>query len=434
MQKLLTILLLLILTPAWTQDIYHTGNEDPVDTNHMPGLVLAGGQTDNDDAMEWMLQRADGGDVVVLRASGSDGYNSYFYSGLGVDINSVTSIVITGPEDADSQEVVDILENAEVVFIAGGNQWHYVNEWRNSQLLTSLNQLISEKQITIGGTSAGMAVLGEVVFSAEEGTVWSSEALGNPYHHRVKLEKDFLEVPFMAQTVTDSHYNRIHDDGMNRHGRHVAFMARMITDWDMDARGVAANEYTAIAVDETGKARVFGHPGYDDYAYFLRKHGGAPEICEQGEPLHWEQNQEAIIAYKIKGDYDGTGWFDMDSWEDGDGGEWQFWYVEEGNLAVVAEDETHVPQQMPPEITINLYPNPASNKLNIEIPATGHPLFNRQTEIHILTLEGKSIRKETPGNPGGASYTMDVSGFPTGSYILKISDGRQSASTTWTKK
>ena len=52
-----------------------------------------GGATEQDDAMIWFLQRAGGGDVLVLRTSGSDGYNDYFYSTLGVSLNYVETIV-----------------------------------------------------------------------------------------------------------------------------------------------------------------------------------------------------------------------------------------------------------------------------------------------------------------------------------------------------
>lgn len=55
-----------------------TGNPDDAEVNIQPSFVLAGGGTDNDDAMRWMLTRAKGGDVLVLRASGSNGYNNYF--------------------------------------------------------------------------------------------------------------------------------------------------------------------------------------------------------------------------------------------------------------------------------------------------------------------------------------------------------------------
>ncbi len=435
MNRITALLLIVLALTGKTQEIYHTGNEVPVDTDHLPGLVLAGGQTDNDDAMTWMLERADGGDVVVLRASGSDGYNNYFYSSLGVEVNSVISIVITGPEDADSQEVIDILEHAEVVFIAGGNQWNYVDEWRDSQMLAKLNQLISDKQITIGGTSAGMAVLGEVIFTAEEGTVWSSEALGNPYHWRMKLEKDFLDVPFMEQTVTDSHYNRVHDDGMDRRGRHVGFMARMIADWEMDAKGIAANEYTAIAVDETGNARVFGHPGYDDYGFFLKKHGGPPEVCEQGEALHWEQDEEAIRVYKVKGDYDGSGWFNLDTWEEGEGGEWQFWYVADGELRVAGEDDdTSVAEPPQQPLTMKVYPNPAEDRLTVKLFHQAKPGFQGRITLEILTLAGQQIIAHDVESLDANMYTLDVSALPGGAYILRASDGRQSVSKSWMRK
>ncbi len=48
-----------------------------------PGLLLMGGGTDVDEAFTWWLARTGGGDVVVLRASGADGYNPYLYDDLG---------------------------------------------------------------------------------------------------------------------------------------------------------------------------------------------------------------------------------------------------------------------------------------------------------------------------------------------------------------
>ncbi len=421
------------------QTFYHTGNEEHVETNHLPGLVLAGGQTDNDDAMRWMLERADGGDVVVLRASGSDGYNNYFYSQLGVTVNSVTSIVIRSTEEANNEAVLEAVNNAEVVFIAGGNQWNYVNYWRDSALLDALNTLINEKEITIGGTSAGMAVLGEVVFTAENQTVYSSEALENPYHWRVKLEKDFLDVPFMQNTVTDSHYNRI-EGGTDRKGRHVAFMARMVADWDMPARGIAANEYTAIAIDKNGKARVFGHPNYPDYGYFLKKHGGPPEVCEEGLPLTWKQSEQAIRVYKIKGDFDGNGWFNINSWEEGDGGEWQYWYVDEGALFETdADDPTGIGTHLSAEETIRVYPNPARDVLTVTIDPDLVTLDGKSALFRILKIDGTVIHTTRPAATATDSsqtgpYSINIEHLSPGIYILEVDDGRHRTARRWVKR
>ena len=38
-----------------------------------------GGASEDDEAMKWFLKRANGDDVLVLRASGSDGYYESIY-------------------------------------------------------------------------------------------------------------------------------------------------------------------------------------------------------------------------------------------------------------------------------------------------------------------------------------------------------------------
>src|SRR5512137_1246666 len=55
------------------------------------GLLLAGGATDQDAAMEWWLGRAGGGDVVVIAASGTDDYDSYIYDTLGPRVGGIDS-------------------------------------------------------------------------------------------------------------------------------------------------------------------------------------------------------------------------------------------------------------------------------------------------------------------------------------------------------
>jgi cyanophycinase-like exopeptidase len=332
MKLFYTLFFTLITFIAGAQTFFHTGSTDDVNTNPLPGIVLAGGATDNNDAMRWFLQRADGGDIVVIRASGGDGYNSYLYSSLNVTVNSVTSIVIPNRTAANNQEVYDAIVNAEALFIAGGNQWDYVNYWKNTLVHDAIQYLIDEKGVTVGGTSAGLAVLGAVVYTAENNTVWSTEALNNPYHFRVTLDNDFLQIPFLQDVVTDSHYNRVQGDDEDRKGRHVAFLARMVTDWDMDAKGIGVNEYTAVGVDENGLARVFGNPSYDDFAYFLKVNAGAPEVCVSGTPLTWNHGGQALSVYKILGNPQGNNLFDLNDWQTAGGGEWQSWYVVSGQL------------------------------------------------------------------------------------------------------
>ena len=60
----------------------------------------------------------------------------------------------------------------------------------------------------MGGTSAGLAVLGEFVFSALRGTVYSNEALADPYDFRITLARDFLPVPLLLGAITESCFGR----------------------------------------------------------------------------------------------------------------------------------------------------------------------------------------------------------------------------------
>src|SRR5688572_5533527 len=79
-----------------TYDSYLTGNAADVTRKTTGGLVLAGGGTDVPDASRWLIAHAGGGAVVVIRASGADGYNE-FMMGLG-PADSVESIVFKSRE------------------------------------------------------------------------------------------------------------------------------------------------------------------------------------------------------------------------------------------------------------------------------------------------------------------------------------------------
>ena len=157
---------------------YMTGDTADITTKTVGGLLLMGGSTDVDAAITWFLKRSGGGDVVVIRSSGADGYNDYMYKMCPV--NSVETIIINSREKAFLPIVEQKIRNAEALFIAGGDQWNYVNYWKNSPVEDAINYLINKKHVTVGGTSAGCAVLGQSYFSAENGTVTTAQAFENP--------------------------------------------------------------------------------------------------------------------------------------------------------------------------------------------------------------------------------------------------------------
>lgn len=333
-----------------------SGNAQDVETSHRSGLLLAGGGGDNDAAMAWLLEHADGGDVVVLRASGSDGYNDYLFSQLGVVVNSVETIRFDGPQAASDPFVLDVIAGAEVLFLAGGNQTDYVDYWLNTPVGDAIAFLQNDKRIAIGGTSAGMAVLGQVYYAPVGPGVTSDEALGDPFHpfiDDVTIDAPLFTSRWLTRTVTDTHY-----DQRNRRGRHMVFMARAAQATGKRVYGIAANEYTAVAISPDGHAQVFGdYPSYDDYAYFLQSRCAGehlPETLSPGTPLNWYRDGRALTVYRLPGTPTASGWLSLVNWRSGSGGDWQHWTVNNGVFSAL-------PGSPPPRCSRpDAQPNPAT--------------------------------------------------------------------------
>ena len=309
--------------PAPSVVTYLTGDAGDVTTTATAGLILMGGGTDVDAAIQWFLQRAGGGDVVVIRATGADGYNQYMYDMVAV--NSVETIIIDSRAKADLASVTQKIRNAEALFIAGGDQWDYVNYWKNSATEDAINYLINTKHVTVGGTSAGLAVMGSVYYSAQTGSATSAQALSNPYHKYVTLgQNDFIASSFLQNTITDSHYSQ-----RDRQGRHVTFLARMMKDFAYTTiKGIGIDEQTAVCIDQTGTGKVYGV----NTAYFLQNENLAPETCVSGTPLTWNRSSLAVKAYKITASLTGNGSFNATSWTFS-GGTAYHYYVNNGVLA-----------------------------------------------------------------------------------------------------
>ena len=300
------------------------GNPADVIKPTIGGTVLAGGGTDVDEVFQWMINKTGAGDFVVIRASGTDAYNSYIY-GLGI-VDSVETLLINSTELANDPEVEATILGAEGLFIAGGDQANYVNFWKVTKVHAALDHLRNVKQIPIGGTSAGCAILGGVYFSALKGTVTSEEVLENPYDSYLTLGyNDFLNQPFLADVVTDTHF-----DNRDRQGRMVTFLARMITDKKISARGIGADESTAVCIEPNGQGKVYG----SGYAYFFSPNSAddTPETCRSRTALDWYRNKKAVRTYKLPGTTDGYYTFDVDRWTTSASGRSFYYYVDRGVL------------------------------------------------------------------------------------------------------
>lgn len=412
MSKSISFILLLLFfsKPIFSQTYTNwlSGSEADISISPQFGVVLAGGGKDNDDAMRWMLKRANGGDVVVIRATGSNGYNDYFFKELGINVNSVETLLIPSKEAANDSYVEKQIRNAEVLFIAGGDQYNYYKFWKDTKVSEAINYLLNTKKATVGGTSAGMAILGKAYYTPDNQGVTSPEALQNPYHLNMSIlgRNDFINTPFMNDVVTDTHY-----DNRNRAGRHFAFLARMSQDWSIKSYGIACNEHTAVCVDDSGKATVFGEDN-DDWAYFLQSENTPPEICQKGTPLTWYKGGKAIKAYQLRGTKTGNHFFSLIDWQTGNGGVWYDWYAQNGvfnEIVTTTEDDFF-------RKNLVIFPSPSDGFISIKMDNLASDTLYAQ----LLDMQGKKLFEWQINE----ATRLDISQVPKGIYQLALQIGK----------
>ena len=259
---------------------YVVGNPADVARSTQGLWVAQGGGDDVDANYARMGEFGGGGDFVVLRASGADDYNDYIFKLCRCD--SVETIVFDEGAATADPFVIRTIRNAEALFIAGGDQSNYIRYWKDTPVEDAIN-FVAAKPAPIGGTSAGMAVLGEYVYSAE-GTesLTSKEALADPYNTDLTLARGFLALRGLENVITDQHLQE-----RDRIGRTVALLARLQQDgWSAMPRAIAADRETSLHIDPAdGTAEVFAtaeHP--TPYVYFMQP-AGPPVRCERGQPL-----------------------------------------------------------------------------------------------------------------------------------------------------
>jgi cyanophycinase len=291
-------------------EFFHLGKAEAPRTQTSSGFLLAGGGKTPDDAYRWFVRKAGGGEAVTLRASGADAMNQVL---IDAGADSAATVLFQERSASFDSFVADRLRHASAVFLAGGDQWKYVSYWKGTPIAEALNELIA-KGVPVGGSSAGLAVLGEFGFSAEHDTIASKQALANPFDPAVTISTDFIRIPLLKGIITDTHFAR-----RDRMGRTLVFLARLIHDGQArPASSIAVDEGNAVLLEPDGSATVSG----SGFAYFIRA-AAAPQVCEPGKPLTIRD----IAVYRLGR----AGKFDIKAWR-GEGGTAYTLSVEAGEV------------------------------------------------------------------------------------------------------
>ncbi|MBW8807671.1 MAG: cyanophycinase [Lysobacter sp.] len=241
------------------------------------GMMLVGGGDWPREAFEWMIQRAGHGRIVILRASGSVEAQNEFFHDIG-GITAAQTLVFDDRRAASDPQVLAIVRAADGIFIAGGDQSKYVRYWKGTPLARALDAHVRAGK-PIGGTSAGLAILGGYAYGAMDGdSLVSQAALHDPTGPQLTLVDDFLHMPYLRQVITDSHFGK-----RDRLGRLIAFVARLSNEHARDDLvGLGVDEYTALCIDARGHGTVFS--GNGGHVWLVRPRQSA-QVYARGQPL-----------------------------------------------------------------------------------------------------------------------------------------------------
>lgn len=266
---------------------YVTGNESDSCISLSQGngaVLLMGGGSDVDSAFSQRVVGHIGSDVdvVVLRTSGSDGYNSYIQNLMAAD--SVITLIVDTRNKANEDYVDWVIRSAEFVFVAGGDQSDYLNQWSGTKVQSAL-QHVFDKGGVIGGTSAGMALMADSVYDPDGilGAI-SEEVVTDYCHETLNFSNGILSIPMLNNALTDTHFAE-----RDRMGRTVVSLAQHST----AHFAIAADENTSLFVTSNNSGVVNGSGN----VYVFRETASTQrQLLTCGSPVQYSNVQRIRLS------------------------------------------------------------------------------------------------------------------------------------------
>lgn len=216
-------------------------------------IVLVGGGSEDenswsDEPYAWAVNQSQNKKVAVISYTDEDNWIPNYFKSLGA--TDAVNIKFVSRAVADQQIMYDSLMQYDVFFFKGGDQSFYYEFFND----TKTEQAIIDKFNSGGvmsGTSAGMAILSGVIFSAQNGGLYPDDVLQNFKDSDITLRNDFL--PFLPGFIVDTHFTE-----RGRGARLMAFMANWFIITGEMLTGIGVDDRTALCIDENNVAQVYG--------------------------------------------------------------------------------------------------------------------------------------------------------------------------------
>lgn len=412
MRKLLLLLLLFpVACFAQAYQNYFTGNAANSTAVPTDAKCFMGGGTMPAGAVNWILSKANGGDVVVLCTA----FNNYSYLyNTGVTVNSVETIILTSAEAGTSQYIVDKINDAELLILGEGNAWDFISYFRNTPVEDAINNHINVKHAPVAGIGAGMSVLGSVYYTGQFGQITSAAALNNPSDPNFTLSwGDFLQ-PYSQYGLiyTESSLN-----SPDKRGRLVAAMAKLWGTLGLKIPAYGCNENTAMCIEPGGNVKVFGTNPATDFVYHVTHncHGSQAPPIQIGTPFTWGENFgfKPLYVIKVPGNANGTNYFTIGDDNNNSGATFEYWEVQNGVLQV-----TSAPSGLCSGIILGNPENEAKEVILSPNPFDDFVVLQNAegARVSFYDMTGKKLLESS-------EKRINTSGLSSGLYLVQIVQG-----------
>lgn len=209
-------------------------------------MIIGGAQTPQIEKKFVELAGGPNARIIIIPNAGSDPKrNSEIEKKTFTSLGAKADYILFTRETADDEANLKKMEWANAVFFTGGDQSDLTHDMLGTKLLDKVFDIYNNGG-TVGGTSAGAAVMSEVMITGNE--LLHNDSTGA----FLTIEKNNIETKkgfgFLKTVIIDQHFLK-----RKRHNRTIAALIE-----HPDLLGVAIDEATAIIVYPDDTFEVYG--------------------------------------------------------------------------------------------------------------------------------------------------------------------------------
>lgn len=246
-------------------------------------LMLVGGGTERTGSNAWnyipyrkAVSHADNKRVAIIAwgAEPDSWLRDYFTGTCNAVAAKHFDYSVIDPADYDT--MYDSLMTYDMFFFKGGDQNDYYSNFKNTAIADAITDKYAGGGV-ISGTSAGMAILSSVMYTAENGTVYPYEAIENHQNTYMTLANDFVDL--FSGYLFDTHFAE-----RGRFPRLTGLMANWYYNQSEIVTGLGVDDLTAMIIRNDSL-----------YAYGT----GAGNFFDM-QNASLDQNETMLVAENIK--------------------------------------------------------------------------------------------------------------------------------------